>query len=176
MGKGRYRKKAGAAYDKAIGTQQGMADAGAWAQAAEGSALENLEGSELYQDLYSSGKEAAYSEGGGGFDTSAGFGNFAKQLSLNRNAMTSQFGAYADMGQQATESQGVMRMNMVTQRNRMRQFERGSTMRMVQSIAAGVSGGAGIKGAPGADKGSGVGGKQPPWMDNTNWGNMAGMT
>ena len=165
MGKGRYRKKAGAAMDKAIGTQQGMADMGAWAQAAEGGILDDLEGSELYQDLLGSGKEAAYSEGGGGFDTSAGFGNFAKQLSLQRNSMTNQFGAYADMGQQATENQGTMRMGKNKQRNRMRQAERGSTMRMVKSIAAGVYSGMGTGKKPG--------GKQPPWMERgTGMGSM----
>ena len=176
MGKGKYRKRAGQMWDKAIATQQGMADEGAWAQQEEGKILENLEGSDLYQDLLGSGKEAAYQEGMGGFDTSAGFGNFAKQLSLNRNAMTSQFGAYADMGQQATQNQGTMRMSKVTQRNRMRQSERGSTMRMVQSIAQGVASGMGTPGG-GGDKGGGsMGGKQPPWMENTNWGGMQGMT
>ena len=175
MGKGRYRKKAGAEYDKAIGNYQSTADFGAEMQEAEGDILKNLEGSAMYQDLLGAGKDLGYSQGGGGFDTSAGFGNFAKQLSLNRNSMTSQFGAYADMGQEASTKQGSLRMGKVGQRNRMRQFERGSTMRMVQSIAKGVAGGMGTPGGGGKDGGS-MGGKQPPWMDNTNWGNMQGMT
>ena len=163
MGKSKYRKKAAVFIEEAKKTQEPYAELGEYAQGEEGLLLsDRYEQSDLYQDMLGAGNQLATDfQGGGGFRTTAISEGYAGQLSLNRHQMTSQFSGYADMGQEAAENIGNIGLTGAKIHNAMRQNERGSTFRMVQSIARGVYGGMGLP--P-------MGGGQPSAMPNDGSG------
>ena len=183
MGKHKYRKKAMAFMEAAKSTQTDEAEFGDFAQSQEDQLLgDDFESNALYQDMSGAGEDLGdeFTRGAGGFRTTAINKGYAGQLGLNRHSMfTSQFGDYADMGQQANENIGNMNVYQTKVRNKMRQNERGSTMRMVMSIAqgvqAGMTGGGGGPGGGGQPATSSVsteqyaqtatgGGSSPSWM------------